>query len=97
VAAPGAEFVLLVKPQFESRKQDVGKGGVVRDAEVWRGAIVAVARACEAVGASPRAVMASPLPGPAGNIEFLLHAGGGMPDDVVLDIDVALEEGSMLR
>ena len=74
VAADGADHVLLVKPQFEAGPADVGRGGVVRDDEVWRRAIRGVAAACAEPGLAPRGVMASPLPGPAGNVEFPLHA-----------------------
>jgi 23S rRNA (cytidine1920-2'-O)/16S rRNA (cytidine1409-2'-O)-methyltransferase len=78
-AARGAEMVLLVKPQFEAGPADVGRGGVVRSAEVWRRALEGVAAACDAAGITPLAVMASPLRGPAGNVEFPLHGrlGGG--------------------
>ncbi len=92
VTADGADLVLLVKPQFEAGPQVVGRGGVVRDAEVWRRAIEGVAAACADAGVTPRGVMASPLPGPAGNVEFPLHAraGGGGP---ALDVDAAIREG----
>ncbi len=92
VAADGADHVLLVKPQFEAGPADVGRGGVVRDDEVWRRAIRGVAAACAEAGLAPRAVMASPLPGPAGNVEFPLHAtGGGEPAEI--DVDAAIDEG----
>lgn len=92
VASPGAEFVLLVKPQFEAGREGVGRGGVVRDPEVWRDAVEGVADSCLANGLGPRAVMASPLPGPAGNVEFpLLAAQGG--DAQALGLDQALEDG----
>jgi 23S rRNA (cytidine1920-2'-O)/16S rRNA (cytidine1409-2'-O)-methyltransferase len=96
VSAVAAGFVLLVKPQFESRRQDVGKKGVVRDPEAWRSAITGVAEACEAAGLAPAAVMPSPLLGPAGNVEFLLHAVRGGPV-VELDISSAVQEGGALR
>jgi len=92
LSAEGADFVLLVKPQFEAEPQDVGPGGVVRDAEVWRRAIEDVAAACTDAGAIPRGVMASPLPGPAGNVEFPLHARAGGPG-AALDVDAAIREG----
>ncbi|MGH2635626.1 MAG: TlyA family RNA methyltransferase [Actinomycetota bacterium] len=85
VAAEVAEAILLVKPQFEAGPDEVGPGGVVRDAEVWRRAIEGVAAACAEAGFAPLAVMASPLPGPAGNVEFPLHAARGSragPPDV---------------
>jgi 23S rRNA (cytidine1920-2'-O)/16S rRNA (cytidine1409-2'-O)-methyltransferase len=92
VVDPGANFVLLVKPQFEAGPADVGRGGVVRDPAVWRRAIEVVAGACSAAGLSPLGVMASPLAGPAGNVEYLLHAGEGAAAEV-LGIDAAIEEG----
>ena len=92
VAVPGADLVLLVKPQFEAGRREVGRGGVVRDADVWRRSIESVAEACRAAGLMPVDVMASPLPGPAGNIEFLLRAvKGGI--ERTLDVDGAIAEG----
>jgi 23S rRNA (cytidine1920-2'-O)/16S rRNA (cytidine1409-2'-O)-methyltransferase len=92
VAAREAELVLLVKPQFEAGPADVGRGGVVRDAAIWRRAIEGVTAACEAASFSPRAVMASPVRGPAGNVEFPLHAASGA-EASDLDVEAALEEG----
>ena len=63
----------MVKPQFEVGKDRVGKGGVVRDPELRAEAVAAVADAAAARAAgAPRAVTASPLPGPSGNVEFFL-------------------------
>jgi 23S rRNA (cytidine1920-2'-O)/16S rRNA (cytidine1409-2'-O)-methyltransferase len=95
VSREGADLVLLVKPQFEAGVADVGRGGVVRDPEVWRRAIEGVAAACRAAGLSPVAVTASPLPGPAGNVEFPLHALRG-PGEDALEIDTALEHGRLI-
>jgi 23S rRNA (cytidine1920-2'-O)/16S rRNA (cytidine1409-2'-O)-methyltransferase len=78
VAAERARMVLLVKPQFEARRGEVSTGGVVRDAGVWRRSVQAVASACDAARFAPMGVMASPLLGPAGNVEFLLHAIRGV-------------------
>jgi 23S rRNA (cytidine1920-2'-O)/16S rRNA (cytidine1409-2'-O)-methyltransferase len=80
LAAGEADLVLLVKPQFEVPSSDVGEGGVVRDPEVRRDAIDRVASAAAAAGAGTLAVMASPIAGPAGNVEFLLHARAGAAD-----------------
>lgn len=87
VAAPGADHVLLVKPQFESGPEQVGGGGVVRDPSVWAAALRRVAAAGRDVGLDPAGVTVSGLPGPAGNVEFFLHlrAGG------VVDLDAGVE------
>jgi 23S rRNA (cytidine1920-2'-O)/16S rRNA (cytidine1409-2'-O)-methyltransferase len=92
LAADRADLVLLVKPQFEVAPGDVGHGGVVRDPGLWRRAIEDTAAACTAAGLGPREVMASPLTGPAGNVEFLLHAVKGTPE-IGLDLNAALAEG----
>jgi len=95
LARPEAEAVVLVKPQFEVGRGRVGKGGVVRDPDAWRTAILGVGGVAERVGWPPRAAMASPLPGPAGNVEFLLHLVPG--DPAPLDLDGAIAEGEALR
>jgi 23S rRNA (cytidine1920-2'-O)/16S rRNA (cytidine1409-2'-O)-methyltransferase len=95
VAAPRATAVFLVKPQFEAPPSDVRDGGVVGDPEVWRRAIRTVASACAGEGFGPRSVMASPLVGPAGNVEFLLHARAGAVAER-LDVDGALAAGAEL-
>ena len=95
VAAPGADHVLLVKPQFEAGRRDVGSGGVVRDPEIWRRAIDDVAGACRRNGLAPRALMASPVVGPAGNVEFPLHLVRG-GEEAQLAIEDAIEEGRAL-
>ncbi|MFM8943894.1 MAG: TlyA family RNA methyltransferase [Actinomycetota bacterium] len=90
IAAAGADLVLLVKPQFEADRRAVSRGGVVRDPAVWRAAIGRVADACAAAGAASLDVMVSPLPGPAGNIEFLLHARiGATPTAIPVDAAIA--------
>ncbi len=91
IANSRSDFVVLVKPQFEAGAAAVGKGGVVRDPVVWHRAIDGVAQAFRDAGATPLSVMASPIIGPAGNREFLLHAraGGGEP---TLDVGAAIAE-----
>ena len=95
VATATADLVLLVKPQFELDPAAVGRGGVVRDPDGWRRAVCAAGDACRAHGAAPQDVMPSPLPGPAGNVEFLLHARKGagereLPLDDVIEAAVAI-------
>jgi 23S rRNA (cytidine1920-2'-O)/16S rRNA (cytidine1409-2'-O)-methyltransferase len=74
-AAPGADLVALVKPQFEAGRDEVGRGGVVSDPDVWRAVLRSVSSVCHEEHLTVRDMMASPLLGPAGNAEFLLWAG----------------------
>jgi 23S rRNA (cytidine1920-2'-O)/16S rRNA (cytidine1409-2'-O)-methyltransferase len=67
-----SEVVALVKPQFEAGRGEVGKGGVVREAETHRAVLTAVADFAQREAFSVQGIMPSPLHGPAGNIEFLM-------------------------
>jgi 23S rRNA (cytidine1920-2'-O)/16S rRNA (cytidine1409-2'-O)-methyltransferase len=86
LAAPGWQAVVLVKPQFEAGRGDVGKGGVVRDPAVRRRVVREVAEAALAWGGSPAGVVDSGLPGPKGNRELFLHLvqsdRPSLPDDL---------------
>jgi 23S rRNA (cytidine1920-2'-O)/16S rRNA (cytidine1409-2'-O)-methyltransferase len=92
-AAPDADFVLLVKPQFEVGKGKVGSGGVVRDPELRAGAVAAVAEAAHDLGLGVQGVTASPLPGPSGNVEYFLWLRRGAPPLSDGDLRVAVAEG----
>ncbi len=74
LAAPGATFLLLVKPQFELERGAVGRGGVVRDPALHQRAIERVRAAAGAAGLSIEGEHPSRLPGAEGNLEFFLHA-----------------------
>lgn len=75
LAAEGADIVALVKPQFEAPRVDVARGrGVIRDPEIWRGALVRASSALATQAATMMGVMVSPLRGAEGNVEFLVHA-----------------------
>ena len=98
LAAPEAEAVVLVKPQFEAGREQVGKGGVVRDPEVWRASLRRVADAAREVGWFTADATASPLLGPAGNVEFLLHLVPDAPGtDAEAGIAAAVAEGRARR
>jgi 23S rRNA (cytidine1920-2'-O)/16S rRNA (cytidine1409-2'-O)-methyltransferase len=70
---PGAELLLLVKPQFEAGRSQVGKGGVVRDPSVHRGVLRRVRDDIASAGLCAVAVTPSPLRGADGNAEFFMH------------------------
>ncbi len=74
VLKPGAgEVVALVKPQFEAGRDNVGRGGVVRDPAIHRAVLENVYDMTQAEGFTVRGLTRSPITGPAGNVEFLLH------------------------
>jgi 23S rRNA (cytidine1920-2'-O)/16S rRNA (cytidine1409-2'-O)-methyltransferase len=80
MAAPGADIVLLVKPQFEAGRVEASKGkGVIRDPIVWRRVLGEVRVAAGEFGAAMMAAMVSPITGADGNREFLVHCGVGRP------------------
>ena len=68
---PGAFFVVLIKPQFEAGREQVGKGGVVREANVHRDVIIRLAGFWKAAGLHLAGLARSPITGPAGNVEYL--------------------------
>jgi 23S rRNA (cytidine1920-2'-O)/16S rRNA (cytidine1409-2'-O)-methyltransferase len=75
LATPGADLVLLVKPQFEAGRQVVSRGrGVVRDPAVWREALSRVASSLAEAGAAIIGAVPSSVTGARGNVEFFLHA-----------------------
>jgi 23S rRNA (cytidine1920-2'-O)/16S rRNA (cytidine1409-2'-O)-methyltransferase len=94
LSVPGWQAVVLVKPQFEAGRADVGKGGVVRDPEVRRRVVHEVAEVALGWQASVRGVVDSGLPGPKGNREIFLHLVHSeypmLPDDLDERIEQAL-------
>src|ERR687890_933300 len=95
LAAPGWEGVVLVKPQFEAGRAEVGKGGVVRVPDVRRRVVREIAAAAVGWGAEAVAVVDSGLPGPKGNREVFLHLlqreHPHLPDDIDDRIAAAIE------
>jgi 23S rRNA (cytidine1920-2'-O)/16S rRNA (cytidine1409-2'-O)-methyltransferase len=93
LAAPGADVVALVKPQFEAGRAEVTKGrGVIRDPGVWLVALQKVASAFEDAGAAIMGAMVSPLKGADGNVEFLLHAVAHDPRSSEVDLAALVAE-----
>jgi 23S rRNA (cytidine1920-2'-O)/16S rRNA (cytidine1409-2'-O)-methyltransferase len=92
-AREGADLLLMVKPQFEVGRERLGAGGVVRDPEHRVRAVLDVARSAADAGWGTAGVVASPLPGPAGNVEFFvwLRRDAGPPQED--DVRRAVQEG----
>ena len=77
--APGADLLPMVKPQFEVGRERLPSGGVVRDPALRAEAVREVARQAAELGLGVRAVTASPLPGPSGNVEYFLWLTAAAP------------------
>jgi len=93
VAATDADFVLMVKPQFEVGRQRVGSGGVVRDPALRAEAVATIAARAYDRGLGVVGVAASPLPGPAGNVEYFLWLRRGAAPLDPDRLDRAIKEG----
>jgi len=93
LAGPDSDIVLLVKPQFEVGKDQVGRGGLVSDPALWRQAIMRIAEAGDLHGLGAVGVVASPLRGAsAGNREFLLWMRRGPSELSEQEVDEALAD-----
>ncbi|NIJ11548.1 23S rRNA (cytidine1920-2'-O)/16S rRNA (cytidine1409-2'-O)-methyltransferase [Saccharomonospora amisosensis] len=97
-AGEGADLLPMVKPQFEVGRQRLGSGGVVRDPELRACAVLDVLGSASALGLHPRGVVASPLPGPSGNVEYFVWLrreaeGETDPATVTRLVRAAVEEG----
>jgi 23S rRNA (cytidine1920-2'-O)/16S rRNA (cytidine1409-2'-O)-methyltransferase len=93
VSRSDADFVLMVKPQFEVGREKLGAGGVVRDPELRKSAVMEVAQSAYDVGLGTMGITASPLPGPAGNVEYFLWLRRGAPSIDENALDKAIAEG----
>ena len=100
-AADDADLLLMVKPQFEVGKERLGHGGVVRDPALHVETVLDVAAAAHGLGLGVDAVTASPLPGPAGNVEYFLNMHAGLAgaatdlagEDLAAEARRAVDEG----
>jgi len=93
VSKPEADFVVMVKPQFEVGREKLGAGGVVRDPALRKAAVIDVADSAYDVGLGTMAIVASPLPGPAGNVEYFLWLRRGAPAIDHQALDLAITQG----
>jgi len=98
VARPNGRLIALVKPQFEAGRQEVGKGGVVRDVETHRKVLNSLAEWIGEAGLTLQGLTASPLRGPAGNVEFLADVllGSAPAVDIAQGIDTALAAAAVV-
>jgi 23S rRNA (cytidine1920-2'-O)/16S rRNA (cytidine1409-2'-O)-methyltransferase len=98
-AGPDADWLLMVKPQFEVGRERLGSGGVVREPGLRAEAVREVARAAAGHGLVTRGAVASPLPGPSGNVEYFLWLRRGstgwaeQEPNVVELVDAAVRAG----
>jgi 23S rRNA (cytidine1920-2'-O)/16S rRNA (cytidine1409-2'-O)-methyltransferase len=93
VCGPDADLVVMVKPQFEVGRELLGPGGVVRDPVLRGQAVCTIAERAWAIGLGTAGVTASPLPGPAGNVEYFLWLTAAAPPPGLEAIDRAVQEG----
>ena len=87
-----AHLAVLVKPQFEAQREQVGKGGIVRDPKVHREVLETVIAAMPAIGLVPQGLTVSPIKGVGGNTEFLLHLTNTELNDAAFQAERAIED-----
>jgi 23S rRNA (cytidine1920-2'-O)/16S rRNA (cytidine1409-2'-O)-methyltransferase len=90
VLAPGADVVVLVKPQFEVGRGQVGRGGLVTDPALHQSTLRAVAGEAQPLGYAVRGACASPITGAEGNREFFLHLVTGLDPTLPAAIDAMM-------
>ena len=93
VAKVDADFVIMVKPQFEVGRENLGAGGVVREPALRKAAVWEVAQSAHELGLGTVGVVASPLPGPSGNVEYFLWLRKGEIMITEQAIDEAIAKG----
>lgn len=95
-ARPDGSLILMCKPQFEIGKDRLGSGGVVREPGARAQTVLDVVAAAREIGWGLAGVVASPLPGPSGNVEYFVHLRSGQQTDpatAVALVNTAIEEG----
>ena len=93
VSRTSADFLVMVKPQFEVGREKLGAGGVVRDASLRRSAVLEVADCAYDMGLGCNGVVASSLPGPSGNVEYFLWLKRGAVEMSPQTLDEAIAQG----
>jgi 23S rRNA (cytidine1920-2'-O)/16S rRNA (cytidine1409-2'-O)-methyltransferase len=93
VSKTETDYLVMVKPQFEVGREKLGAGGVVRDSQLRKSAVQDVADVAYDMGLGCEGVVASPLPGPAGNIEYFLWLRKGSRELAETELNLALSSG----
>ena len=93
VSKTSADYLVMVKPQFEVGREKLGAGGVVRDTQLRKSAVQEVADVAYDMGLGCKGVVASALPGPSGNVEYFLWLRKGAGELSSSDLDKAIEMG----
>lgn len=93
VSNSSADFLVMVKPQFEVGREKLGAGGVVRDSALRKSAVLEVADCAYDMGLGCQGVVASSLPGPSGNVEYFLWLKRGATELSEADLDEAILKG----
>jgi len=97
ILSPGGICVPLIKPQFEAGRDEIGKGGVVREPRIHRAVLERICGLATENGLGVLGLVASPLQGPAGNIEFLAHLQlGAASGDVSVFIKTAMADAALI-
>ena len=93
IAKTDADYLVMVKPQFEVGREKLGAGGVVRDAHLRKSAVSEVADVAYDMGLGCLGVVASSLPGPAGNVEYFLWLKKGVKELDDAQLEEAISKG----
>ena len=93
VAKSSADYLVMVKPQFEVGREKLGAGGVVRDPALRKAAVLDVANSAYDMGLGCEGVVASSLPGPSGNVEYFLWLRRGSSELSDASLDDAIAQG----
>ena len=87
---PGADYICLIKPQFEAGRDEVGKKGVVRDPKVHAQVVHGIIDFAREIGFSVMGLDFSPIKGPEGNIEYICHLKNGAFDAPEPDVEAVV-------
>ena len=87
---PGADYICLIKPQFEAGREEAGKKGVVRDEQVHIRVVKEILSFAPGIGLSVMGLDYSPIKGPEGNIEYICHLKNGDYPPAEIDVEAVV-------